>query len=115
MENDNVIMMDVVRNKEDRVLVISEKGFGKLTPLSDFPPKGRGTKGMLGYKISSKTGKIAVARIIDHPKKELLIMSMKGQSIRTALEDIRTAGRVTSGVIIFRPEAGDGVAACAVF
>lgn len=113
--DDNVIMMDVVRSKEDRVLVVSQKGFGKLTPLTEFPPKGRGTKGILGYKITSKTGKIAVARIIDHPKRDLLLMSQKGQSIRTSLENVRIAGRVTSGVIIFRLESGDIVATCAIF
>ena len=113
--DDNVIMMDVVRSKEDQVLVVSQKGFGKLTPLTEFPPKGRGTKGILGYKITSKTGKIAVARIIDHPKRDLLLMSQKGQSIRTSLENIRSAGRVTSGVIIFRLEPGDIVATCAIF
>jgi DNA gyrase subunit A len=112
---DNLVMMDIVRSNENRVLVVSENGFGKLTPLSDFPPKGRGTKGMFGYKITSKTGKIAAARIIDHPNKEILIMSKNGQSIRTPLSSIRVAGRVTSGVIIFRPDKGDGVAACAVF
>lgn len=113
--DDYVIMMDVVRSHEDRVLVVSENGFGKITPLTDFPPKGRGTKGMFGYKITAKTGKIAAARIIDHPKKEVLLMSEKGQSIRTALETIREAGRVTSGVILFRPESGDRVSVMAVF
>jgi DNA gyrase subunit A len=112
---DFVIMMDIVRNKEDRVLVVSEKGFGKLTPLSDFPPKSRGTKGMFGYKITSKTGKIAAARIIDNLTKEVLLMSEKGQSIRTSIESIREAGRVTSGVILFRPETGDRVSVMAVF
>jgi DNA gyrase subunit A len=116
LENgDNVVMMDVVRSDEDRFLVISEKGFGKLTPLTDFPPKGRGTKGMFGYKITIKTGKIASARIIDHPQKEILLMSKKGQSIRTPLGNIRQAGRVTSGVIIFRLDGDDTVATCAVF
>ncbi len=113
--DDFVVMMDVVRSQEDRVLVVSEHGFGKITPLSGFPPKGRGTKGMLGYKISSKTGKIAVARIIDHPVKEVLIMSEKGQSIRTSLENIRVAGRVTSGVIVFKLSSGDKVATMTVF
>lgn len=115
LEGDEVVMMDVVRQKEDRVLVISEKGFGKITPLTDFPPKGRGTKGMFAYKISPKTGKIAVARILDHPKKDILIMSKKGQSLRTSIESIRVAGRVTSGVIVFRLEDGDMVGAVAVF
>lgn len=114
-ENDNVVMMDVVRSQEDRLLVVSEKGFGKVTPLSDFPLKGRGTKGMLGYKITPKTGKIAAARIIDHPKKDLLLMSQKGQSIRTSLDNVRVASRVTSGVIIFRLNDDDTVAACAIF
>lgn len=115
VDNDNVVMMDVVRSDEDRVLVISENGFGKMTPLSDFPPKGRGTKGMLGYKVNSKTGKIAAARIIDHPKRDILIMSLKGQSIRTNLESIREAGRVTSGVIVFRTDSDDKVGAVAIF
>ncbi len=112
---DNVVMMDVVRNKEDRILVISEKGFGKITPLKDFPQKGRGTKGLFGYKISSKTGKIAAARIIDGTITEVLLMSEKGQSIRTGVDSIREAGRVTSGVILFRPEKGDKVAVMAIF
>ncbi len=115
IDDDNVVMMDIVRSAEDRVLVVSERGFGKLTPLSDFPPKGRGTKGMFGYKISAKTGNIASARIIDHLQKEILLMSKKGQSIRTPLENIREAGRVTSGVIIFRLDKGDMVGTCAVF
>jgi DNA gyrase subunit A len=114
-EKDEVIMMDIVRNLEDRVLVISENGYGKITHLNDFPKKGRGTKGMLGYKVSSKTGSVAAARILDHPKKELIVMSAKGQSIRTGLESIREAGRVTGGVIIFRMADGDKVAAIAVF
>lgn len=114
-KDDNVVMMDVIREKEDRILVVSERGFGKMTSLTEFPLKGRGTKGMLGYKITSKTGKIAVARVIDHPKKELLLMSYKGQSIRVALEDIRMSGRVTSGVIVFRLDDDDKVVACTIF
>jgi DNA gyrase subunit A len=113
--DDNVVMMDVVRKTENRLLVISERGFGKMTPLTDFPQKGRGTKGLFGYKITSKTGKIAAARILDHPQKEVLLMSDKGQSIRTSLDSIREAGRVTSGVIVFRIPKDDRVGAIAVF
>jgi DNA gyrase subunit A len=113
--SDELAMMDIVRKEENRILVISTKGFGKITNLKNFPKKGRGTKGMLGYKITPKTGPIAAARIIDHPQKEVLIITEKGQSIRTALDSIRVAGRVTSGVIVFRPSTGDEVSTIAVF
>lgn len=113
--DDNVIMMDVVRNNEDRVLTVSERGFGKITVLTEFPPKGRGTKGMLGYKVNAKTGKLAVARIIDHPKKEVILISKKGQTIRTSLDAIRVSGRVTSGVILFRMPSDDRIATLTVF
>lgn len=112
---DEVMMLDIIIEKTDRILVVSERGFGKISSLTDFPPKSRGTKGMFGYKITSKTGKIAAASIIDKTKSEVLVMSEKGQSIRTALKDIRKAGRVTSGVILFRMPTGDKVATMSVF
>lgn len=113
-EGDEVIMMDIVRKKEDRLIVVSEKGFGKLSELSQFPQKGRGTKGMLGYKITPKTGLISVARIIDHPDREILLITEKGQTIRMDIKKIRVLGRVTSGVRLMRVGEDDKVSAMAL-
>ncbi|MEI7603681.1 MAG: DNA gyrase subunit A [bacterium] len=113
--NDVVISMDTVRHKEDRVLVISEHGFGKLTPLDEYSSIGRGGQGVTTAKVVEKTGKIVVMRVIDHPQKELIVISQKGQVIRTEIEQIRETGRVASGVKIIRLGDDDKVAAVAVW
>lgn len=114
VEEDKVVMMDIVRNKEDRLLVVAEKGYGKVTDLKEFPTKGRGTKGMIGYKITSKTGDIAAARTIDHPKRDLLIITEKGQTIRMSLEKLRPLKRSTSGVKLMSVKNGDIVSTMAI-
>ena len=113
--DDVVISMDTVRNLEDRVLVISEHGFGKLTPLSEYSTIGRGGQGVTTAKVVAKTGKIVVMRVLDHPKKELIVISQKGQVIRTEINQIRETGRVASGVKIIRLADSDKVAAVAVW
>jgi len=116
LKNDDVVIsMDTVRNKEDRVLVISELGFGKLTKLNEYSTIGRGGQGVTTAKVVAKTGKIVVMRVLDHPKKELIVISQKGQVIRTEIEQIRETGRVASGVKIIRLHEGDKVAAVAVW
>jgi DNA gyrase subunit A len=112
---DTVIGMDIVRQKEDRVLVISEYGYGKLSPLEDYSPIGRGGQGVTTLKVKEKTGKLIVMRVLDHPKKELLVISQKGQVIRTEINQIRQTGRIASGVKIIRLHEGDKVAAVAVW
>lgn len=114
LNNDIVIMMDVIRINEDRILTVTENGYGKMTSLSEYPTKGRATKGMLAHKITPKTGYIKSARIIDHPDRDLLILSVQGKSIRINVKDIKESGRVTSGVILFKLDEDDRVASIAV-
>lgn len=113
--SDTVIGMDTVRENEDRVLVISQKGYGKLTPLKGYSSIGRGGQGVTTLKVTEKTGNLVVMRVIDHPKKELIVISKKGQIIRTEISQIRETGRVASGVKIIRLSEGDIVAAVAVW
>jgi DNA gyrase subunit A len=112
--DDEVISMDIVRKKEEFMLTISEKGFGKLTTLDNYTVQNRGGSGIFAAKINSKTGKLVVARILDHPKKELLILSSKGQAIRIPTENLPIQNRQTSGVRLMRVKNDDSVATTAI-
>lgn len=111
---DEVISMDIVRVKENLMLTISENGFGKMTELSQFTLQNRGGSGIFAAKVNSKTGNLVVARVLDHPHKELLIISTKGQAIKIPTDDLPIRNRQTSGVTLMRMKGGDKVAAVAV-
>jgi DNA gyrase subunit A len=92
-----------------RLLVVTENGFAKQTPLSQYKIQSRGGQGIKTSKITSKTGAIINAKIITD-EEELLALSTKGQIIKTKISDIRIAGRATSGVRIMKLKEGDKVA-----
>ncbi len=112
--DDEVIVMDVVRRSEDLVLTVSTKGFGKVSSLSEFTLQRRGGQGVFASKITSKTGHLATARILDHPELELLIMSQQGQAVRIPTNDLPARHRQTSGVRLMRVKQDDEVTAVAV-
>lgn len=112
--DDEVIIADVIRNKENMMLTISEKGFGKTTNLDQFPLQGRGGQGVFASKVNDKTGKLAAARVLDHPNLELLIISNLGQAVRIPTKDLPLRNRQTSGVRMMRIKDGDKVAAIAI-
>ena len=114
-QDDRVIGMSVISDGSDsRLLVISKKGFGKLTPVGKYRRQGRGGKGILTFDIQPrKTGPVAVAEVVDDSK-ELYLVSEQAQVQRTNLSEISTTiGRKTSGVIIMRLAKGDAVASIA--
>ncbi len=100
---------DKPQAKKDKLLVVTENGFAKQTPLNQYKIQSRGGQGIKTAKVTSKTGKIISAKIISD-EEELLALSSKGQIIKTKISDIRTAGRATSGVKIMRLKEGDKVA-----
>ena len=106
--DDRVISMDV-GTEDTRLLVISKLGFGKITPLSSYRVTGRGGKGIKTFNIRRKTGVVADAQVIDDSK-EVYVVSEQAQVLRTNLSEIRSMGRATQGVTIFRPAEGDAVA-----
>jgi DNA gyrase subunit A len=113
-KDDEVISMDVIRHKETTLLTISEKGFGKVTNLDQYPRQNRAGQGVFTARINSKTGNLVAARIIDHPDKELLIMSNQGQAVKIPMKDLPERNRQTSGVKIIRIRESDNVAAIAI-
>lgn len=112
--SDEVISMDVVRSKEEFMLTISENGFGKITQLEQFTVQNRGGSGIFAAKVNSKTGNLVIARILDHPQKELLIMSAKGQAVRIPTNELPLRNRQTSGVTLMRVKDGDKVTAATI-
>ncbi|MFA6324940.1 MAG: DNA gyrase subunit A [Candidatus Paceibacterota bacterium] len=94
-------------------LTMSANGFGKKTSLKEYKVQKRGGSGIKTAKITTKTGKLIVAKVVTGEEEELIAMSKKGQVIRTALKDVSSLGRQTQGVTIMRLRSGDGIASLA--
>lgn len=109
---DKVVGMDVVTldNAKGQLLVMSERGYGKMTKVANFPLHKRGGVGIKAAVVTSKTGNIMTVRALDDDIQEILAISAGGQTIRIALSDIPTLGRTTQGVRIMRLDDGDSVA-----
>ncbi|MFA6974330.1 MAG: DNA gyrase subunit A, partial [Parcubacteria group bacterium] len=114
-KGDEVIGMDVI-NKEKLpkkyLLIVMENGYGKRTDVAQYRFQGRGGSGIKTAKITSKTGSIVLASVVEDTAEEedLIVISQKGQVIRTGVKSISLLGRATQGVRIMRMEPGDNVA-----
>ncbi|PIP27865.1 MAG: DNA gyrase subunit A [Candidatus Moranbacteria bacterium CG23_combo_of_CG06-09_8_20_14_all_35_22] len=117
-KDDAVVGMDVVfkNQKGNQLLTISENGFGKRSDLKYYKVQKRGGSGIKTASVTSKTGKIIGATIInmDALDTDLILTSEKGQIIRIPLSSVSVLGRATQGVRVMRPQAGDKVSASTV-
>lgn len=115
-DGDTIIGTSTISNK-DHLLVVSEGGYGKLTPMARYRKTSRGGQGVRTFRVTNKTGPVAAARVVgDLADQEVFIVSAKAQVVRINLEDVRVAGRNTSGVIVWRDrEPDDFVASVACF
>ena len=95
-DDDEVVGMQMDTQGE-KLLIVSENGMGKRTPIDEFTPQKRGGKGVLCYKITEKTGKIVGAKLV-HDDHDIMIITNEGIVIRISVEDISVIGRNTSGV-----------------
>ena len=96
------------------VLSITERGFGKRTPVEEYRITARGGLGIRNYMVTEKTGPIVGIKVVDGAE-DLLLVTEAGILIRTAVENIRVAGRATQGVIVMRfKEEGDRVISMAL-
>ena len=109
-ESDEVVGMICVEpdSKQD-VLVLSENGYGKRTDLGEYRTTNRGGKGVKTINVTEKTGKlISIQAVTDD--NDLMIINRSGLTIRTAVSQIRVAGRATQGVRIINLREGDAIA-----
>ena len=99
---------------EHQVLSITEKGYGKRTPVEEYRITNRGGIGIKNYMVTEKTGPVVGIKVVDGSE-DLLLVTQAGILIRTAVENIRVAGRATQGVIVMRfKEEGDQVISMAL-
>ncbi len=112
-KDDAVTSMDVVE-KDGALLIITTKGFGKQTPLTDYSAKGRATSGnfTIDPKALKDIGKIAAARVVQKDD-DLTIMTSNGLTLRLKVKDVKQSGRATRGVHLIKPQDGDAVASVA--
>ena len=109
-ESDEVVgMICVEPDSTQDVLVLSENGYGKRTDLDEYRITNRGGKGVKTINVTEKTGKlISIQAVTDD--NDLLIINRSGLTIRTAVSQIRLAGRATQGVRIINLRDGDAIA-----
>lgn len=114
-KDDEVIGVDVVKkgNAAGFFLTMSSNGLGKKTALKEYKVQKRGGSGIKTAKVTPKTGKLIVAKVLSGEEEELIAMSKKGQVIRTPLKEISSLGRQTQGVTIMRLRPGDSIASLA--
>ena len=110
-DTDTVVAMDVVV-PDGQLLVISQRGYGKPTTLDRYRLQARGGYGLKTFRITSKSGPVAMARVVKEGE-EILIISQRGQRIRSGLSEIRVLSRRTQGVSIFTLPEDDSVVSIA--
>jgi DNA gyrase subunit A len=113
-KGDRVVSAEVipVAEKDASLLVIMSKGYGKRTKMSEYKVQGRGGSGIKTAEVTPKTGEIIGAKIVSGnlEDEELVVVSKKGQVIRTSVAEIPTLGRATQGVRIMKMREGDSIA-----
>lgn len=107
--SDKVVGMDLA-HEDRKLLVMSEKGYGKMTKVTNFPTHKRGGVGIKAAVVTAKTGNLITVRALDIEAEEVLMISTKGQTIRVSLKDIPNLGRTTQGVRVMRLNDDDTVA-----
>jgi DNA gyrase subunit A len=108
---DVVIGTGVVKSDQENLelLVVTKKGYGKKTPLSEYKIQGRGGSGIKTLNVTEKTGNIVGSRVVSN-ETEIIAMSQKSQVIRTTIDSVSTLGRATQGVRLMKMRDGDSVA-----
>ena len=110
-DGDSVVGLAIDCDGDD-LLVVSERGIGKRTPIDEYPTKGRGGQGMLTFRVTERSGPLAVARAV-RADQELILVSREGIVMRTPAETISQQGRTTQGVAVMNIGEGDSLAAFA--
>ncbi|HVP04478.1 MAG TPA: DNA gyrase subunit A, partial [Dehalococcoidia bacterium] len=110
---DDSVVAAAVAEKGLDLLVVSELGHGKRTPIDDYPRHGRGGQGVITFKTHDKSGDLVTARMVD-PEHELIMVSEGGIILRTPVKHISQQGRSTQGVKLMNVGDDDRVAAVAV-
>ena len=110
LEPGNEVTGVVVVSSDDSVLTVTENGFGKRSPLDDYPARHRGGKGVIAIKPSARNGKVIGAMQVNDDD-EVMMITNGGKIIRIPMNNLRLIGRNTQGVKIFNLNPGERVVA----
>ncbi len=111
-EDDEVVSLEVIQNKDVQVLTVTEMGYGKRTPVSEYRLTGRGGKGVITIKTTEKNGRVVGAFQVTNDMQVILITT-HGKVIRMEASQISVYGRGTQGLRLIDLEPGEKVAAVA--
>jgi DNA gyrase subunit A len=111
-KDNSVLAMDVARDDQE-LLVVTENGYGKRTPIPDYPVKGRGTMGVKTITLTGKKGQLAGALVV-REHQELVFISQNGMVQRTGVRGINSYGRASQGVRVMNIRDDDQVSAVAL-
>lgn len=111
---DCVVGMGVVSYDDQKLLTLSEFGYGKMSLLKEYGTQKRGGTGIFTFRVTNKTGNIATARILTEEDEEIVVISEKSKVIRSDINTVPTQGRQTSGVKVMNINGGDMVATVAL-
>ena len=102
----SLVVVDEGYQEQIELLTVTECGYGKRTPLSEYPRQGRGGQGVITMRVTDKTGQlVSLAPVLGH--EELLVLSEGGVLIRTRVKEVSSYGRPSQGVTIMRLGEGD--------
>jgi DNA gyrase subunit A len=108
-ESGSVVAIETVpEGTPATLLTVSERGYGKRTPVGDYPVKGRGGKGVITIKTTDRNGKVVSCRLVKDDE-DLMLITSEGKVIRMPIKGIPTLGRNTAGVRLIRVEEGETV------
>src|SRR5690606_4746140 len=97
LEGQKVIALITATDEPLSVLTVTENGYGKRTPLAEYPRRGRGTQGVIAIETSARNGPLVAARLVSE-RDEIILITSGGVLIRTRVQEIREMGRNTQGV-----------------
>jgi DNA gyrase subunit A len=108
-DGQRVVCMLAANNESKGVLTATENGFGKRTPLGEYPRHGRGGQGVISIQTSERNGQVVGAVLVDD-NDEVMLISTGGVLIRTSVAQLREMGRSTQGVTLISLDAGEKLA-----
>ncbi|MCD4550104.1 DNA gyrase subunit A [Schaalia sp. lx-260] len=108
-DDDELLTMEVPREGAD-LLIVTESGYAKRTPVEEYPTKGRGTLGVRVGKLVEERGGLVGALIVN-PDEDVMVITESGKLVQVNASDVRPTSRNTMGVIFARPDADDRIIA----
>ena len=108
-DDDQLLTMDVPREGTD-LLIVTESGYAKRTPIEEYPTKGRGTMGVRVGRLVEERGGLIGALVVD-PEEDIMVITESGKLVQVNASDVRPTARNTMGVIFARPDENDRIIA----